>query len=198
MSRIAIIGSGKIGSALAARFDAVGIAALVANSRGPASLVDFCARFGRRIRAVEAEEALDAEIVILAMHFDAVKAAVGKRGDWAGRIVVDATNAINFPDFTPRDLNGRLSTVVISELVPGARVVKAFNTLQAPILAADPDTGAGRRVLFLSGDHSDANRTVADLIEKLGFFPIDLGTLSAGAPMQQFAGPLAKMNLVKN
>ncbi|MBB3917758.1 NADPH-dependent F420 reductase [Rhizobium fabae] len=198
MSRIAIIGSGKIGSALAARFDAAGIAAVIANSRGPASLVDFTARFGENIKAVEAGEALGADIVILAMHFDSVPAAVGNRGDWGGRIVVDATNAINFPDFTPRDLSGRLSTEVISQLMPGARVVKAFNTLQAPILAADPDTGAGRRVLFLSGDHAEANRAIEDLIHQLGFFPIDLGPLSAGAPMQQFAGPLAKMNLVKD
>ncbi|NSY62221.1 NADPH-dependent F420 reductase [Agrobacterium tumefaciens] len=198
MSKIAIIGSGKIGSALAARFDAAGIAAVIANSRGPASLVDFTASFGGHIKAVEADEALGADIVILAMHFDAVPAAVGGPVDWDGRIVVDATNAINFPDFTPRDLKGRLSSEVVSELVPGARVVKAFNTLQAHILAADPDTGTGRRVLFLSGDHADANRAIADLIHQLGFFPIDLGPLSAGAPMQQFAGPLAKMTLLKD
>ena len=198
MSRIAIVGSGKIGSALAARFDAAGIAVAIANSRGPASLVDLTDRFGASIMAVEAEEALGADIVILAMHFDSVPAAVSERGDWGGRIVVDATNAINFPDFTPRDLNGRLSTEVISELMQGARVVKAFNALQAPLLAADPDTGFGRRVLFLSGDHADANGVIAFLIYKLGFSPIDLGPLSAGAPMQQFAGPLAKMNLVKD
>ncbi|RWX74685.1 NADP oxidoreductase [Neorhizobium lilium] len=198
MSRIAIIGSGKIGSALATRFHAAGIAAVIANSRGPASLVDFTLRFGGTIKAVETEEALGSDIVILAMHFDAVPAAVGERGDWNGRIVVDATNAINFPDFTPRDLNGRLSTEVISELVPGARIVKAFNTLQAPILAADPKTGAGRRVLFLSGDDAGANGVIADLIHELGFFPIDLGPLSVGAPMQQFAGPLAKLTLLKD
>ncbi|MBC2806787.1 NAD(P)-binding domain-containing protein [Rhizobium ruizarguesonis] len=57
MSRIAIIGSGKIGSARAARFDAAGIAAVIANSSGPASLVDFTARFGESIKAVEAEVA---------------------------------------------------------------------------------------------------------------------------------------------
>jgi predicted dinucleotide-binding enzyme len=149
------------------------------------------------------------------MHFDAVPAAVGwktagsptddPRGerpatpnmDWAGRIVVDATNAIDFPAFTARNLQGRLSTEVIADLVPGARVVKAFNTLQAGVLAATPATPAGRRVLFVSGDHPEANQTVAHLIDTLGFYPIDLGPLSTGAPLQQFAGPLAKMNLLK-
>ncbi|MEX2693012.1 NADPH-dependent F420 reductase [Rhizobium mongolense] len=198
MSSIAIIGSGKIGSALAVRFHAAGIPAVIANSRGAASLVEFTARFEKGIKAVEAQDALNADIVILAVHFDSVPAAVAGVGDWAGRIVVDATNAINFPDFTPRDLDGKLSTEVVSELVPGARVVKAFNTLQAPVLAADPSTSAGRRVLFLCGNEKSANRTISDLINDLGFFPIDLGRLSAGAPMQQFNGPLAKMNLLKD
>ncbi|WP_137130890.1 NADPH-dependent F420 reductase [Rhizobium sp. FY34] len=198
MTSIAIIGTGKIGSALATRFHAAGMTAVVANSRGPASLVEFTARFAGSIRAVDVEEALQSDIVILAMHFDSVASAVERSSKWGGRIVVDATNAINFPDFTPRDLKGKLSTEVISELVPGARVVKAFNTLVAPILAADPKTAAGRRVLFLSGDHADANREIANLIDRLGFFPIDLGSLRAGAPMQQFSGPLAKMNLLKD
>lgn len=61
MSRIAIIGSGKIGSALAARFDAAGIAAVIANSRGPASLVNVTARFGENFKAVEAGEVLGAD-----------------------------------------------------------------------------------------------------------------------------------------
>lgn len=198
MTSIAIIGSGKIGSALAERFHAAGIVAIVANSRGPASLDDFVARFGGGIRAVDIKYALQADIVILAMHFDAVPVAVGKQSDWAGRIVVDATNAINFPEFTPRDLNGRLSSEIVADLVPGARVVKAFNTLQAPVLAAEPKTAVGRRVLFLSGDHPQANEEISNLIDRLGFFPIDLGLLRAGAPMQQFSGPLAKMNLLKD
>jgi hypothetical protein len=198
MTSVAIIGTGKIGSALATRFHAAGVTAVVANSRGPASLVEFTARFEGSIRAVDVEEALQSDIVILAMHFDSVSSAVGKSREWAGRIVVDATNAINFPDFTPRDLKGKLSTEVISELVPGARVVKAFNTLVAPILAAEPKTEAGRRVLFLSGDEAVANQEVANLIDRLGFYPIDLGALRAGAPMQQFSGPLAKMNLLKD
>ncbi|WP_035201161.1 NADPH-dependent F420 reductase [Agrobacterium tumefaciens] len=198
MISIAIIGTGKIGSALAERFHAAGLTAIVSNSRGPASLTEFTARFGPTIRAVDVKEALQSDIVILAMHFDAVAAAVAACKDWAGRIVVDATNAINFPDFTPRDLQGKLSTEVVTELVPGARVVKAFNTLQAPILAAEPKTAAGRRVLFLSGNHAEANQKVSALIDQLGFFPIDLGVLRTGAPLQQFSGPLAKMNLLKD
>jgi 8-hydroxy-5-deazaflavin:NADPH oxidoreductase len=198
MTSIAIIGSGKIGSALAERFHAAGMTAMVANSRGPSSLIEFTMRFGGSICAVNVEEALQSDIVILAMHFDAVASAVERGCRWAGRIVVDATNAINFPDFTPRDLNGSLSTEVVSELVPGARVVKAFNTLQAPVLATKPNTAAGRRVLFLSGDHPEANQAISNLIDQLGFFPVDLGPLRLGAPMQQFSGPLAKMGLLKD
>ncbi|QTG16959.1 NADPH-dependent F420 reductase (plasmid) [Agrobacterium tumefaciens] len=198
MGSIAVIGSGKIGSALAERFHAARIDLLIANSRGPSSLMELTANFGKSVTAVEVEEALRADIVVLAMHFDSVPAAVGGVADWAGRIVVDATNAINFPEFTPRDLGGRLSSEIVAELVPGARVVKAFNTLQAHVLAAEPNTPAGRRVLFLSGDSVEANQTIAKLITDLGFYAIDLGPLAVGAPVQHFAGPLAKMNLLKD
>ncbi len=63
-----------------------------------------------------------------------------------------ATNAIDFPKFTPTDLGGRPSTQVVGELLHAPRVVKAFNTLPAALLAADPEVSEGRRVLFLSGD----------------------------------------------
>src|SRR5260370_39065432 len=69
-------------------------------------------------------------MVILAIPFDAVPDAV-KGVKWDSRIVVDATNAIDLPAFTPRDLKGRPSTQALADAVPGARVAKAFNTLFA-------------------------------------------------------------------
>ena len=197
MTTYAIIGAGAIGSALAARFDAARIPAVIANSRGPASLSNITERFGTLVKAVEVTDALRSDVVILAVPFDAIPEIVANTGDWAGRIVVDASNAIDFPAFKPRDLGDRFSTEIVSDLVPGARVVKAFNTLPAAILASDPNSGSGHRVLFLSGNHPDANKQLTDLIASLGFAPIDLGPLKIAGPVQQFGRPLVALNLTK-
>jgi predicted dinucleotide-binding enzyme len=68
---------------------------------------------------------------------------------------------------------------VFADLVPGARVVKAFNHLRAEVLASDPGLDGGRRVLFYSGDDTAAKGEIAALIERLGFSGIDLGPLEA-------------------
>jgi predicted dinucleotide-binding enzyme len=68
-------------------------------------------------------------------------------------------------------------------------VVKAFNTLPPALLAANPSQSDGRRVLFLTGNHGDANAAIAGLIEQLGFAPVDLGKLSEGGRLQQLGGP---------
>lgn len=118
--------------------------------------------------------------------------------DFAGRIVIDANNPIEPPLFRAIDLQGRTSSAVFSEWVPGARVVKAFNHLQPHLISGDPSSEGGRRVLFFSGDDSGAKEQVGGLINKLGFFGVDLGVLDVGARLVQFpGGPLPALNLVK-
>ena len=187
---IAILGTGNIGGALAGQFNRAGIAAVL-GERTPSSAKSF----GPHTRAVPIAEALAADIVILAIPFTAIREAVGA-GPWNGRIVVDATNAIDFPGFTPTDLGGRPSTEVVADLVPGARVVKAFNTFPAALLATDPASSGGRRMLTLAGNHPDANAEVAKLAEQLGFAAIDLGKLAEGGRLMQFGGPLTVKNFV--
>jgi predicted dinucleotide-binding enzyme len=85
----------------------------------------------------------------------------------------------------------------VAGLVPGARVVKAANTLGAPVLAADPQEAGGRRVIFLSGDDADAKSEVGAIFEDAGFAAVDLGGLATGGAMQQVGGPLSGMNLIK-
>jgi predicted dinucleotide-binding enzyme len=194
----AVIGSGAIGSAIARQFARKGIDLFVANSRGPASLDDLVAELGPSITAVSVPDAARADVIILAVPFTAVPEAVRDMPTWAGRIVVDATNAIDFPAFTPKDLGGRPSTEIVAEAVPGARVVKAFNTLPAAILAADPAQDGGRRILFVSGDNTPANAEIAELIERLGFAPITLGKVAEGGRLQQFGSPLVAQNLTKH
>ena len=93
--------------------------------------------------------------------------------EWSGRILIDANNPIEAPLFKPVDLQGRVSSEVFAELVPGARVVKAFNHLRAAVLAGDPKADGGRRVLFFAGDDAQAKAAVSGLIEKLDFFGIE-------------------------
>ena len=112
--------------------------------------------------------------------------------------VIDANNPIEAPLFKPVDLKGRVSSEVVADLVPGARVVKAFNHLRAEVLAGDPRSDGGRRVLFYSGNDSAAKAEVAALIDRIGFVGIDLGSLAVGGKLAQFpGGPLPNQNLVK-
>jgi Predicted dinucleotide-binding enzymes len=89
--------------------------------------------------------------------------------DWQERIVIDTTNPLGPPDFKVADLDGRTSSEVVAELVPGARLVKAFNTLTPAVLGSDPRTFVGRRVIFLSGNHPGANERVTRLADRVGW-----------------------------
>jgi predicted dinucleotide-binding enzyme len=198
MNSIGIIGAGQIGRAIATALARNGIAAIIANSRGPESLSGVVSQLGAPIIAGSREEAAAKDIVFVAVNWSKLPAALGGLPDFAGRIVVDANNPIEAPLFKPVDLGARSSSETFSDLVSGARVVKAFNHLQPQLVAGDPTSDGGRRVLFFSGDDSEAKATVAGLIAKLGFFGIDLGTLSIGSRLVQFpGGPLPALNLVK-
>lgn len=197
---IGIIGAGNIGQAVARRLASVGLEASISNSGAADALASLATELGPGIRAVSRHDAAKADIVFLAVPWPAHQDAVGDLPPWNGRIVIDAMNAIaRTPGGRgPLDLGGRPSTAVVAGHLPGARVVKAFNTLPAAILASDPHQAGGQRVLFLSGDDADAKATVAQLIRTLGFAPIDLGDLEASRTAQQVPeGALAAVNLVR-
>lgn len=198
MTTIGIIGAGNIGQAFARALAKNGLSATIANSRGPASLASLVAELGPNIAAGTREEAARADIVLVAVNWSKLPEALAGLPDWGGRIVIDANNPIEAPLFKPAELNGRLSSEIIAELVPGARLVKAFNHLLAHLVASDPKAEGGRRVLFYSGDDAKAKTEVAALIDRLGFFGLDLGPLSVGARLVQFpGGPLPVHNLVR-
>ena len=195
---IGIIGSGAIGTAFARTLARAGIDATISNSRGPESLNDLVQELGPSIKAGTREEAARADIVFIAVNWTKLPAALAGLPDWNGRIVIDANNPIEAPLFKPVDLKGRVSSEVVADLVPGARVVKAFNHLRAEVLARDPRADGGQRVLFYSGDDSAAKAEVAALIDRIGFTGIDLGSLAVGGKLAQFpGGPLPNQNLVK-
>ena len=195
---ISIIGSGAIGAAFARTLARAGIEATISNSRGPESLNELVRELGPSIKAATREEAARADIVFVAVNWTKLAAALAGLPEWSGRILIDANNPIEAPLFKPVDLKGRVSSEVVADLVPGARVVKAFNHLRADVLAGDPRSDGGRRVLFYSGNDSAAKAEVAALIDRLGFVGIDLGSLAVGGRLAQFpGGPLPNQNLVK-
>ncbi|UJR83653.1 NADPH-dependent F420 reductase [Sandaracinus amylolyticus] len=195
---IGIIGAGNIGSAFATALARAQIRATIANRRGPESLGDVTAPLAPFVSAGTIEEAARADMVFVAVPWSKIPDALAKAGPWNGRIVIDANNPIEAPRFQAADLGRRLSTEVFADLVPGARVVKAFNHLPPPLLAGDPRTKGGRRVLFFSGDDASAKREVAALIDRLGFFGIDLGSIAVGGKLVQFpGGPLPTLHLAK-
>jgi predicted dinucleotide-binding enzyme len=195
--KIGIIGAGNIGSNIAAALAKNSIRGIIANSRGPESLAPLVKGLSPFITAGTREEAAAQDMVIVAVNWSKIPAAV--RGlDLADRIVVDANNAIEAPLFKPADLGGRSSSEVFASLVPGGRVVKAFNHLQPHFLSGDPASEGGHRVLFYSGDDHAAKEAVGALVARLGFFGIDLGSLAVGSRLVQFpGGPLPTLNLVK-
>ena len=198
VGKIGIIGAGHIGQAFARLAQRAGREVVIANSRGPESLSPVVAELGEGVSAGTIDEAAASAMVVIAVPWASVPAAVA--GLDVARQDRDRRDqrVSACPDFKPAELDGRSSSEIVAELVTGARVVKAANTLPAELLGADPHDAGGSRVLFLSGDDGAAKAAVAELFEAAGFFPIDLGDLDTGGRLQQAAGgPLPGLNLVR-
>ena len=188
---VGIIGAGRLGQAMARTASRAGRSVAIANSRGPESLASVVSALGEGVSAGTVGEAASAGIVVIAVPWDRVPQAV--RGlDWNGQVVVDATN-----DWAADDLHGRTSSELVADLVAGARLVKAANTLGAEVLGSDPHEAGGQRVIFISGDDADAKAQVVQLFQDAGFAAIDLGDLATGGAMQQIHHPLAGLNLIR-
>ena len=95
------------------------------------------------------------------------------------------------------DLGGKHTSEVFRGLVPGARVVKAFNHLDASVLP-EPALPGGQRALFYSGDDADAKAEIRKIVEQTGHFPVDLGALNIGGPLASMPfGSLATVNFIR-
>ena len=195
--KIGTLGAGEVAQAFAIHLLKAGHEVLLSNSRGPSSLEQLVSKLDKGARAVTMDEAAKAPIVVLAVPWPKVEEVLGKLPDWEGRILMDATNHFLLPSMELADLKGRVSSEIVSELAPSAKVVKALNTLYASNLARDPKVGKGRRVIFISGDDGGAKGEVNVLLKGLGFAVIDLGSLSEGGRVQQVGNGLAGVDLVQ-
>jgi 8-hydroxy-5-deazaflavin:NADPH oxidoreductase len=188
---VGIIGAGRLGQAMAQTALRAGRSVVIANSRGPESLASVVSALGDGVSAGTVAEAASAGIVVVAVPWDRVPEAV-QGLNWNGQVVIDATN-----DWGADDLQGRTSSEVVADLVAGARLVKAANTLGADVLSSDPHEAGGERVIFISGDDADAKAEVVALFQDAGFAAIDLGDLATGGAMQQIHHPLSGVNLIR-
>lgn len=194
---VGIIGAGAIGQAFAKQLVKAGINVILSNSRGPETLAPVVDSLGSKASAGTVQQAAQADVVFVSTNWSRTQDALNGI-EWGNRILIDATNPVLLPGYKPADLGNKNSSQVVSAWAPGARVVKAFNTLLAAVLAQDPAQSDGRRVVFVSGDHADAKAEVIALTRQLGFAGIDLGSLEVGGYLQQFpGGPLPAVNLVK-
>ena len=186
---IGIIGSGNIGANAARLFARVGHDIAISNSRGPESLKPLVAEIGPNARAATAKEAADfGEVVLVAIPFFARDTLPAEALD--GETVIDATNYYPGRD-GEIDFDGLTSGELLARSIPGARLVKAFNTMYYETLANEgrPED-EDRLVLFVAGDDEEAKATVSGLIEEIGFAPVDTGSLKDGGRKQQPGSPI--------
>ncbi|CAN5515616.1 NAD(P)-binding domain-containing protein [soil metagenome] len=198
--RFGTIGAGTIGKALARHVVKAGYPVVVSNSRGPSLLTDTVADLGALASAGTVAEAAQADIVFLAAGYLDVPVALAGLPDWDGRILVDTTNQFQLIDgeYTALDLGDQTGSEVIAALAPGARVIKAFNTLYAAYIEPDPRHDAGRQVVFYAGDDPDAKTTIHDVLDQFGFAPVDVGDLHHGGRLMQVnGGPLSALHILK-
>lgn len=186
--KYAIMGAGKIGTALAKAFARKSIEVGLANTRGPKTIEALAKDLGPSVLPQSAQDAFEAEIIFLAVPFPAHKDVAKQLKNWDGKIVVDVTNTLDLTPEQREQLGGVPSSEVVAKAFAGARIVKGFNHLPANQLATIAQKGQ-RQVIFLSSNDQEASSTIAALATQLGFAPVELGRLDqGGAPLHALGG----------
>ena len=188
---VAIIGTGNIGSRLAASFAAGGQDFLLAG-RDVGAARKIASDLDDHARAVSVDEAVEqADVLVLAVWFDAFKQFIAQYGEeLAGKVIVDPTNPVG------PDGNGSFAKIIgeqessgqiLAGLLPaGARLVKAFGTLSADSLSAAARREPERAVLFYAADDDAAGDLIADLIRADGYEPVRVGGLDQSIRLEMF------------
>jgi predicted dinucleotide-binding enzyme len=183
--KIGVIGAGRIGGNAARLFAAAGHELMLSFSRDPERLRSDAEAIGERASVGDvADAARFGEVIVFAVPWRLIDDVLDQAGSLDGKVVIDTTNQYGgggleqIPDgLTGAGLNQRR--------MPGARLVKAFNTLtsgfQASAAGREPER---RAVIFLAGDDPEAKATVSALIEDAGFAPSDVGGLADAAVME--------------
>lgn len=175
--RIAIMGAGNVGGGLGAAFAAAGHEVVfgVRDPESPKTKTALAACLGAR--ATSFARAVDgADVIVFTLRWAGVAEAVADLPSLAGRIVIDAMNRL---DGDPT----RSTTEDLADLLPGAELAKAFNTIGFENLT----TARARRTpasMFVAGDDPDAKLVAMDLAAEIGFVPEDAGGLANTKPLE--------------
>ncbi len=190
-STVAIIGTGNIGSRLAANFAAGGQDFLLAD-RDQDKAGKIAAGLGGHAEAVSIDEAVErADVLVISLWPDAFKQLIAQYGGrLAGKVIVDPSNPVG-PDGSGgyRKVIGEQESsgqILAGLLPPGARLVKAFGTLSAPTLSAASRREPERAVQFYAADDEAAGDLVAELIRADGFEPVKVGGLDQSIRIEMF------------
>src|SRR5882724_715583 len=154
------IGAGAVALAFGREALARGHEVVLGSRRGPDALVDKVAELGRGASAASIEEAASLDYVLLAVPWRNVESALKSLPAWNGRVLIDATNpfAETSPKLVLADLGGKGASELVAALAPGARIVKAFNSIVTARFNEGPVKNGGRRVIFVSGRVADCSR----------------------------------------
>lgn len=190
---ISILGAGTVGSAMARAFAQAGHTVYIANSRNPDTIPKELLAFGKVIPVWKEELPEKADVILLAVRWKDLENALRSLKGLEGKTVIDVTNNTD-ADFNLIDTGGRPSSRVVQDMIPKAKVVKAFNTFS--IAKYHKDGGKGI-LSFVSGDHEDANENVSELIHSLGFEPFIAGSLDFGGRLTNVKGRLAGKTFTK-
>lgn len=185
--KIGIIGTGNVGSALGKGWASKGHTVLFGTRQPESDKVQkVLAEVGERGTAVSIPDAIQhADVILLAVPWNVVAQVTETVSDWQGKIVIDATN----PIAPGLQLAVGYTTSAAEQLaahLPGANVVKAFNTTGAENMA-DPLYDGEPATMFICGDDAEAKAAVTDLAEALGFEVADVGKLEAARLIEPMA-----------
>jgi predicted dinucleotide-binding enzyme len=177
--KIGIIGSGNIGTALVHHLTKLGHEVSIANSRGPETLTELAAETGAI--AVTAEQAATAEdLVIITIPEKAIPELPISVLSASKAIIIDTGNYYPSRDGDLKEIaGGQPDSAWVASLI-GHPVIKAFNNIYAASLATKgvPAGSPDRIALSVAGDDESEKQVVMQLIDSMGFDPIDGGPLS--------------------
>ena len=185
--RIAIIGTGNVGGALARGLAGKGHDLVLGARRPDAPEVAALAAATGATAALPAAAAATADVVILALPWTSAEAAVRGLGDLSGRIVIDCMNPLGM---TADGLGLTMGFTTsggeaVAGWLPGTRVVKTLNQVGAELMARN-DHLPLRPVMFMAGDDPAAKAAVAGVLRDLGFAPQDAGPLVRARLLEPF------------
>jgi 8-hydroxy-5-deazaflavin:NADPH oxidoreductase len=185
--KLGVLGAGRIGATAARLFIEAGHVVAISNSRGPESLQELISGLGPKAHAATIDEAAAfAELVLLAVPWHR-EDAMPRPELVRGKIVIDAMNPYN-PEGGFFPLGDSTSSEIVLSRMPGARLVKAFNTIYYEHLATRGRKDLPveeRHAIYVAGDDQQAKEVVSRLIEEIGFGPVDTGSLREGGRLQQ-------------